>query len=74
MIQHKIVRVIIHHGDEFTAFPDNGFALAPGQRGCKQSGNFNVLLFSEQVRNADRIIFDKPWLVVLPHFFIEKIF
>jgi hypothetical protein len=72
VMPHKIVRRHIHALHQFATFLNNGGAIAPGKNGSKKSGYFNVLFFSEQVGNTNRIGSNERRLIVRINLFVQK--
>src|SRR4051812_17716264 len=70
----KIIRRIVHPLQNLFRLVYNGSPISPGKYGSKQGGNFNVLLFTERVRNTNRVIFNKGRCIVFFHFAVEKRF
>lgn len=65
VVKYKIMRRIIHHGQQFQAFVDNRLPLAPCQCSGNKARNFNVLFFAKAVRDGYGVQWDKVRLVVL---------
>ncbi len=74
MVQHKVVRCIVHTPQQLRAFVNDNGAIAPGKNSSKKSGNLYVLQLAKLVRYYNGIIFYKRWPVVLLHFVVKKIF
>src|SRR5690606_31513695 len=64
VIDHKIIRGVVHHGQKLQVLVDYGFPLAPCQGCCNKSSDFNILLFRKAVGDGDGIQFNKAWLVI----------
>ena len=64
VVNNKLVGCFIHQCHQFIAFVDDGGAVAPGKNGCKKSSNFDVGFLAKAMGDGDRIIFNKPLLVV----------
>src|SRR5258708_35164725 len=73
VVEDKIMWNIIHQSHQLIAFIDDGDTLSPCQHGGEQTRNFDVLFFTEPVWNRDRIIFDKPGMVVLLNLGLKKV-
>ena len=67
MVQDKIMRRMVHHTQKFFALADDYLALAPSQASSPKSCDLNVLLLLVAMRNTDRIVLDKIWVVVLSY-------
>ena len=65
---------IVHKLHQFPALIDNGSTIAPGKDGCEKSGDLNILLLCEQVRNAHGVCFYKSRSIVFFYFRIEECF
>lgn len=74
MMQNKSMWGTIHSFNQFFAFLNDGNPLSPGEYGCKESHDFNVLFLGKQMRNTNGVIFNESLLVVLFVFFIQKFF
>lgn len=71
MMQYKVVRVVIHPVEKLCTALDYGNTLSPRQSCCKESGNFNILLFAEAVRNGYGIVLNEAGPVILKEFFFQ---
>jgi hypothetical protein len=48
--------------------------LSPCKYRGEKSCNFNILFFSKQMRNKNRIRFDEFWTIKARYFFVEELF
>lgn len=64
MMKNEIMGRIVHPFHQLRATADDGSPVSPGQRGGKEAGDFNVLLFGEAVRNGDGICRDEGRMVI----------
>lgn len=74
MVKDELMRVIVHHGHEFTALANDGNALAPRKHRREETGNLNILFFLECMWNTDGIICNKSRLIVISCLFVEEYF
>ena len=74
MITDKIIRGTVHQADQFFTLIDDGNPLPPGQGSGPKTHDLDILLFCEQVRNSNGVVFDKIKPVILVDFGIEKCF
>ena len=74
MLEHKVIRIIIHAVKQVRALVNDSFSLAPSQNCRKKCGNFDVLFLRKPVGNTYRIVGYKGRPVILINFEIQKIF
>ena len=74
MARNKFIGSIVHQGKQFLAFIDNRNPLPPGQNGGPKASDLNILFFDEKVRNGNRIVNDKPGIIVLLSLLVKKVF
>src|SRR5690606_29980365 len=72
MVLHEIERHTIHPVDEFNAFVNNCFPLAPSQYGREKTHDLDILLTGEPMRNAYRIVVDKRPAIIFVYLPIKK--
>ncbi len=68
----ELMRGVVHEVHQLPAFADDGGTVAPGKNGRQETGDLDILLFAEQVRDADRIGGDKIGPVVLGGFCVQE--
>jgi len=74
MLDHKVIRIIVHTVEQVRALVDDRFSLPPSQNCRKKCGNFDILLFRKPVGNTYRIVGYKGRPVILINLEIQKIF
>ena len=74
MLDHKVIRIIVHAVEQVRALVDDRFSLPPSQNCRKKCGNFDVLFLRKPVGNTYRIVGYKGRPVILINFEIQKIF
>ena len=65
MMEHEVMRALIHPLHEAVGIADDRHPLPPGQRRRKESGDLYILFFCEAMRDSDRIILYECRPVVL---------
>ena len=72
MIEHEVMRALIHPLHEAIGIADDGDALSPSECRCEEACYLYVLFLGEAVRDGDRIIFYKGWLIKLHVFLLQQ--
>lgn len=73
VMQNELMRIIIHHKHKLFTLSNDCNTLAPGEYSCKKPGYFNILFFSKQMRNKNRIRFDEAGTIKAFYFFVEEL-
>ena len=68
----KLIRSMIHQGQQFVRLVQDGGPITPGKYGCKESGNFNISFVGKLMRNGNRVGRYEVGLVVLLRFLFQK--
>lgn len=72
VVQHKLMRVVVHFGQQFTAFVYDRHPLTPGEHRRKKTCDLDVLFFLIRMGDNDRIGRNEPRLIVTIYLVIEK--
>ena len=70
VMQNELMRIVIHHKHKLFTLSDDCNALPPRKYRGEKSCDFNVLFFSKQMRNKNRIRFDEAGTIKAFYFFV----
>jgi hypothetical protein len=72
MLGNELVRTVVHELHKLFALIDNSCSVPPGEGRGKEACYFYVLLFSEEMRYGNGIIFYEGSIIILINFSIKK--
>lgn len=73
MVTDVVIGRVVHMPHQFRAFVDDAGAVAPGEDGSKEAGNFYVLQFAEAVRDANGVICNEIRMIIGSRFRIQEV-
>ena len=71
-VYQEIVRGIVHEVNKPVGIGNDRFPVAPGDGGCQESGNLDILFDCETVGDRYRVAFNKMRLIILAVFLFKE--
>jgi hypothetical protein len=72
VVQHELMGIVIHPGEQCPALIDDGHPLTPGKYGSEKTRDLDVLLFLISMRNNDRIGRNESGLIVAIYLVVQE--